>query len=336
MRLTFRPTEERDLPHCFAIAFEKFSFTEPGDSTGLLAFWRHCLSLGILNTGVLEEETPAGRDLVAFGMDLFVTEEFAQEVKTTLPPGICRQIFLRWSQGKPAFLTPKEISCDNAGPGLIAATINSGFRPGLNPTQYLEVHAKLAEGFFATHAGFRHKEMFFETFDLPLTTACSEKFGLHIRRDYRGPKPQAPGQPLTLMGIMREERNTTSSSAWDLFFKYTPGRFLFSSGEKKLLHRALLGDSDSDLARSLSTSVWTVKKRWQSIYGKVQKTCPSLLEKKAGSGGSAQAKRRRKLLDYLRQHMEEIRPLEDPPRTSPEKKKPGRTPIPIKEKTIRP
>lgn len=58
-------------------------------------------------------------------------------------------------------------------------------------------------------------------------------------------------------------------------------------------------------------SPWTVKKRWHEIYDRVAEVEPELLPPAIAEGPRAHsrgAERRRRLLNYLRQHPVELRP----------------------------
>ena len=72
---------------------------------------------------------------------------------------------------------------------------------------------------------------------------------------------------------------------------------------------ALLGETDQALATSLGVAAVTVRKRWDSIYSRVAEVAPELLSRAAGGKGTPRvAEKKRLLLSYLRQHLEELRP----------------------------
>ena len=72
-----------------------------------------------------------------------------------------------------------------------------------------------------------------------------------------------------------------------------------------------MGETCETLATSLSLSPWTVKKRWRAIYERVADIDRDLLPPSIAYGptSSRGAERRRQLLNYLRQHVEELRPF---------------------------
>jgi hypothetical protein len=79
-----------------------------------------------------------------------------------------------------------------------------------------------------------------------------------------------------------------------------------------LLSCALSGATDEHLAEMLGTSLPAVKKLWVSIYQRVEDCLPELIPDPLRSdlplSGRGREKRRR-LLAYLREHPEELRPV---------------------------
>lgn len=122
--------------------------------------------------------------------------------------------------------------------------------------------------------------------------------GMHIERQLR----LADGATSTLLRLTTKEALDRPYCRFcSLFFAQKP-RFRFSFGEQRLLELALLEASDDQASKELCLSPDAIKKRWRSIYQKVE-TDPELL----GESESGVA-RRRTLLNYLRQHLEELRP----------------------------
>jgi DNA-binding NarL/FixJ family response regulator len=78
-----------------------------------------------------------------------------------------------------------------------------------------------------------------------------------------------------------------------------------SPGEQRMLVLALEGQSDEDLATTLGLSSWTVKKRWQSVYAKIDAVDPSIV---TPHQDDKLRQRRRYLLAHLREHLGELRP----------------------------
>jgi len=135
--------------------------------------------------------------------------------------------------------------------------------------------------------------------------------------------PAPPGRHPYLIGTTREEALAREGTYAFAVFSYVPPRFRFTPGEQELLHHALLGRTDAELGRTLHAALATVKKRWASIYDRVASIDPDLLlgaAKSVPSEGRRGPEKRRRLLDYLRRHPEELRPV-NPLGPSPEEKR---------------
>ena len=79
-----------------------------------------------------------------------------------------------------------------------------------------------------------------------------------------------------------------------------------------MLMRALEGWTDEELAAKLGKSLPTIKKTWRSAYQRVEAKLPGLELSQTGPG-TTESKRgrekKRRLLGYLRDHPEELRPF---------------------------
>jgi hypothetical protein len=146
--------------------------------------------------------------------------------------------------------------------------------------------------------------------------------GTRLRRDYSDcfgkgdvSEPESSQRPC-LVGLTKAEAFIHPGSNIAGFFIFTAPRFHFSRSQRVLLQHALMGETCETQATSLSISPWTVKKRWHAIYERVADVDNELLppppiadDPHATSRG---AERKRHLLSYLQQHLEELRPFEPP------------------------
>jgi hypothetical protein len=112
------------------------------------------------------------------------------------------------------------------------------------------------------------------------------------------------------IGIERDSAFTLGL-LWSLFCCAAP-RIGFTSSEQRVLRSALLGGTDEDVSTLLKISLTAVKQHWRAIYARAADTLPNLfLEQSTESVPGAQRgkERRRRLLTYLREHPEELRPV---------------------------
>ena len=83
----------------------------------------------------------------------------------------------------------------------------------------------------------------------------------------------------------------------------------FTQGEKNLLEAAADGLDDLAASSELGVSLSAIKKRWSSIFQRVAPRMPSLCPDDAGDTRGLQ--KRNRILTYVRQHPEELRPFDE-------------------------
>jgi DNA-binding CsgD family transcriptional regulator len=95
-----------------------------------------------------------------------------------------------------------------------------------------------------------------------------------------------------------------------LFFAYRKPVIGFTRSEQRLLSAALQGGTDEELSDLLGISLSAVKKMWASIYLRVQSCKPFdvRLEFNESINGNRGKEKKQKLLVFLREHPEELRP----------------------------
>jgi len=269
---------------------------------------------------VLEDLTqPPGQRLAAFGMSVFVTPAFMASAKRGSVPGLAAEVARAILAGETSVLETEAVRRANSGLGLNLLVLHYAEAPrDPTPERLGEVRAKQVETFFFVHGGYRFAKMLVEHRDDHLRQFSLEG-GFEIRSEYDSyfhgsPRPPSP-RPI-LLGITREE--TLPHPGWHVarLFLYTPPRFHFKPQEQALLWRALLDETDDEIAAALFLSVNTVKKRWTGIYERVTNIAPALLFPEPPDTTPNEPRRglekRRHLLRYLRLYPEELRPTLPP------------------------
>jgi hypothetical protein len=280
--------------------------------------WQALLATGAMQLFLVEDRTrPLSSRIVSFGATIFATTEFCSAAEATLPPYLGVQIVRHYLSGAAPVLQREAVARANAREGLNVVLCFEGWElDGLSREQVLAVREKQSEAFHLTHVGYRMREVLADPID-DEELDWMLNAGARVRRDYSSyfqrhralttclPRPR-------LVGLTKEEAWANPGSSLSNFFVYTPPRFHFNRSEQLLLHHALMGETSDDLAGSLFISPWTVKKRWQTIYERVADVDQELLLPPVANGAHVTARgaeRRRRLLHYLRQHLEELRPF---------------------------
>ena len=280
--------------------------------------WRYLLSTGALQLFVVENRTKSlGSQLVSFGGFVFVIDDFCAKARSTLPPYLSVELARRYSLRNWPILRRDRMARANSDIGLNVLMCFQGWVPGqFSPEESLAVLEKHGEALHLTLRGYRIKELLAEPIGRKMSQWMFDA-GARLRRDYSNyfrdnhfPDPKPSPRPL-LVGLTIEEALAHPGANIGSLFVYTPPRFHFSRSERVLLQHALMGKTCEQLASSLSLSRWTVKQRWHAIYDRVGDVDSDLLPPSIAYGAHAcsrGAERRRRLLNYLRQHLEELRP----------------------------
>ena len=316
MYLAYRPLEAADLEPCLALAASEYA--ENADVyPDVPRLWHKLLTAGMLNGMVLEDLTrPPGTRLASFGTSVFVTPEFAAEVRCGETPGPAALLARRLRNGESPVLPPAEVRRANSGPGLHLLVLHYAEVSGpFSPDQVQGIHSKQVESFFYVHGGYWFAEMLVEHRKAVLCQFALES-GFRVRADYAAyyqTHTPPPNERPLLVGITREETLPHPGLHVSRLFLHTPPRFHFKPREQALLLRALLDETDAEIADALGVSPPAVKKRWNGIYERAAETTPVLFPESAeGHPTQRGQEKRRHLLRYLRLHPEELRPVEQP------------------------
>ncbi|MEP7098629.1 MAG: hypothetical protein ABI748_13285 [Dokdonella sp.] len=319
VHLRWRPMQPADVSECVDIvAADPVMGPRYGaDVNELGNTWRHLLGSAATTTAVFEQPQQKRKKLVAFGISVFVSDEFVHQIKT--PP-------LRWCGPELAkrvtgpdspILSDTQVRDANSGEGLNALVWESFATPEIGRRP--EVYHALLGAFIEAHRGFFLKEL------ITLQSGSADRLqftvdsgGLYwnpVRQLYAtappGPAERLVAQPY-IVGVTRELAFVRPGSWLSTLFDYRPPGLGLSRGEQQLLLTALAssGGTDRDVADELRLSVPTVKKMWGSAYRRVNACDPELIPDsgQAESGAHDRGReKKRSLLAYVRDHPEELR-----------------------------
>ncbi len=315
MDFIVRPLEERDISACVHLlrghlAYPSSIFRE------LPRVWRRLLCEDAAVTAVAEAGSLDSKpgSILAFGMVVFVTDAWMAANQAGKEPYLSVRTIRQELTGPSPILRPDTIRRDNAGHGLNALHLHYVSAPlaeRFQPT--LDYRMRLA--FVEDMRGYRLKSALIELWDeVPPHAIRGGPYP--VITDYadflqgRGEPLPMPGQRPFLLGIARQEALADFGRAVAPAFVETSSRLGFTRAEQQLLRQALLGYTDVELARRLELALPTVKNRWRALYDRLAEIAPELVfdvESASNEAVRGQEKRRR-LLEYVRRHPEELRP----------------------------
>ena len=316
MELTWRAATQEDFA-----AFYEACFCQDRGNAALRAVvaheWRVLLENPATLSFVVEDgKRPPERRLIGCGQMAFVTDRFVQWARSAPAPRVNVQATRPLPDGSWPLLTLPEVARANAGGGLNGLFTRWGrANPLLTEEEQRRVGRFMHDAGLTQTRGYQFKELLIEAIG-----EAARESGLHAGFLERCAVPcphelAPPGKRPFLMGLTREEAHRREGSVMSHYFIYVPPRFGFTARQQEMLRRFLLRPDFSDgmLAEAFAVSAAAVKNWWGAIYERVSKVDPDLLPPTDTDGGRGREKRRR-LLQYLRDHPEELRPYKPPRR----------------------
>ena len=261
--------------------------------------------------------------ICAVGVTLIASDDFVRELKTPPLFWFGPELATRMARGDSLVLSKKQLRESNSRGGLNLLVWEGCFHAEFENNA--EVHRTMMTNFIEQHRGFLWKEMIAPQMESagrlewtvstgglvwdPVTARYADLTGLDPNEIVR--KPHVVGTTRE-MEASRNKRGCWAGSWVGALFDYHPPRLSLSRSEQTLILAALTGGTDQELAMTLGLSLPTVKKMWLSIYRRVGDRQPEIIrglsDSETGKSERGREKRRR-LLAYLREHPEELRPI---------------------------
>lgn len=214
------------------------------------------------------------------------------------------------------FLHPRQIGHDNANGGLNLLVLYYGQKfkdPADERCRRILSYGHRV--FIRVHAGYNLRLLLQE--DATAHEAVYESAGYKVMHRFpagtslrSGALGLAEGRSLVGLDAATARRVIPGATASFLFGCRQPELDL-TDAQRRLIRLALDGLTDVELAASLDRSLNTLKQTWRSIYDRVERRAPFAL---SGPGdalpqGRRGTEKRRRLLTYMQDHIEELRPF---------------------------
>jgi hypothetical protein len=318
-----RNAVEPDLDRCLALATDRFLYDAEHLSM-LRGVWRHMIATKSGIMAVLAEASQAS-PIKYFFTAAFVSNERADRYHRLVRPMIAHAMVEQSHGGTNSFLSRLETAHANAMGALNIVVTHHGYEE-----RYEESDEKLRA------ASYELVRKYLSGWNLRTYTAevfardsmrdgkeMGEALGFRVRRYAK--------EQLYLAGIPPERApwvwTATREEAFAkpaglglalIFQSFSRPRFGFSFAEQDTLELALDGHTDEGIASAMSASVATIKKRFRAIHEKVEDAAldeGTALVCVASGTGVRGPETRRWILNYLRDHREELRPYSMPAAT---------------------
>jgi DNA-binding CsgD family transcriptional regulator len=317
--ITVRRMEERDMAVCATMLTGRLAY--PSRVIGQLPHaWRRLLRDDAMNAVVFENRDGSPPPVIlAFAASVFVTDAWAAAANSGTEPYLtARTLRAELSDPVSPILRPGEIARRLAS-RLRILILHYCETPTLEPERARALRFRVLQEFLHTNRGYPVEEVIQELWDEVDPAFILEGWG-KVRRDYAShftdravPVPPRGERPY-LVGFSRAESLREPGDPIAPLFVHTPPILLFSPAEKRLIRHAMHGLTDPELARELHIALPTVKSHWRSIYRRALRVDLDLLgddrTRASGSGATRGREKRRRLLEYVRRHPEELCPID--------------------------
>lgn len=309
--------QPRDIPECVDIvAHHPVLGPRYGPAIEHLAeAWLRLLQREACISSVFLAGEGSDAILCFFGITAIVRDDFLHEMKT--PPHFWHgpELTRRIIDGESPLLSDKQLRDANSLDGLNAVCWEGCFRPGYEG--HRELQRYMMSTFIQIHQGYLWKELIGSQSDSLQHLDFALKTGGclwdPLAGCYTAPLNRDLNEIFSKPHILGITRQSDWAGNWvGALFDYHPPMFGFSRSEQRLLSCALPGVTDEQLAGMLGISLPAVKKMWVSIYRRVEDYLPELNPNPLRPENPAKNRgreKRRHVLDYLREHPEELRPF---------------------------
>jgi hypothetical protein len=298
----WRPIRETDLSECLDLGPASIGDQIVGRAAAL-DIWRGFLGSPAFLANVIESERPlAGKRIVACGMGVFVTSAFADEETGNPRPGLNSRILASVRSGEPVVPDRAAIARGNAGAGLDFVNMYGTWREGaLDSGQLAEVHTLLGTSFVEHFAGYRFDRVLKEAIGAP-QIALAQATGTYRLVASFGEVGSA------LFVASRESARGAPYSVAARLYQYEPPVLRLRPGEQSLLLAALSGQTDAELSVDLGLNIEAIKKRWMSVFARVDQFKPEILGSAEPPADRRGPQKRHRVVAYVRAHPQELRP----------------------------
>jgi hypothetical protein len=299
----WRPISETDLAKCLEIQPACMGDQIVGRSAALRV-WQSLLDNPAFKANVIESERPlSGHKIVACGMGVFVTRAFADREIKTPRPGLNSRIIGAIASGESVVLSRAQIGEGNAGEGVDFVNLYGTWRDGImNADQLAEVHALLGTSFVEHFAGYHFNRVLKEAVGHSRIALARATGTYRLVAEFRDSES-------ALVVATPESVLTAPYSVAAKIFRYQEPVLRLRPSEQTLLTAALGGETDAGLSTRLGLSIEAIKKRWMSIFERVEEFMPEILSAAEASSDGRGPQKRHRVVAYIRTHPEELRPF---------------------------
>jgi len=261
---------------------------------------------------LIEDAESVGHPLVCVVPAHFVRAAFIARYQAAPRPYLLGAIYEAMLDGAAPLMSLADVRTSNSGDGLHVVISQPVLEPhAANDPGLQRLHRVAALGFIHCFGGYRIRSLHCEAYGDD-AAAYLRAGGFRLEHDFTMTERVSGCDPARWPRMFVKYRDEVEPGAIDVMaahiFHFDEPRLGLTPAEQRVVLRALPGESDRRIAEALHLSTETVRSAWDSVYGRIARVVPAVFEDDAVEHTGRGAEKRRLAVEYLRQHMYELRP----------------------------
>jgi hypothetical protein len=311
--LFWRPPTVEDLESALSLDPASLGSEIVGRAQAL-AVYSHLVRTRRFAAALIEMPLPEGPPrLVGLGGAMFVSESFFQDEIDNPRPGLNARIVASVARKKSVVLSHDDVRRANTADGLNVVITQAALPSGLTLEQTRAFESVMSYAFFQLMRGYRLRRLFREAASAAAIAHVTSQrvFATMVTFDgFRATNPETRwNADRALFVAEREHCLALPASVASILFSYTQPILNLHETDQELALAALDGLTDAELAQALHLKLPALKKRWMSLFERVGRLRPDLVPaSERDTADTRGPQKRHRLLAYLREHPEELRP----------------------------
>ncbi|HEU4618245.1 MAG TPA: hypothetical protein VFV10_09395 [Gammaproteobacteria bacterium] len=305
--MRYRLANVSDLQNCVPLLPKAFR-PSARVRARLTELWQRLIEINPANIVVFEDEN----GLEGCAISAHVGEPFVHEALAKPAPHLAARFYEEMLGGRSPVLTPAELRKANSSGNLHLLVLHFGLRNhDLSDERTRAVLRMGAQAFYFFNLGYRYAFFLNEVYGRQAADYMRGG-GFRLLNEFET-DGCALAERSFLFGLRGDWVASGAINTMGFLFDPAAPRFGFTPAEQRVLLRAMLNESDAQIAEHLGVSLEAVKKTWRRAFDRAMLAAPSLFGAR-DSHGDAEGRqsrgfeKRRHLLDYLRVHLAELRP----------------------------
>jgi len=236
-------------------------------------------------------------------MGVFVTTSFVDQEVENPQPDLNSRIIASVASGESVVLDRDAIAEGNAADGLDFVNMYGTWRDGImSDDELAQVHVLLGSSFVESFAGYRFNRVLKEAIGRSRIELAEATGTYRLVAEF-------PEFESALAVVTQESALAAPYSVATGMYRYQAPVLRLRPAEQQLLGTALDGKTDAELSAELGLSIEAVKKRWMSVFERVDQFKPGILSSSDVDSNRRGPQKRHRVVSYVRLHPEELRPF---------------------------